>query len=205
MPKRRGKKSGLKRSVDMTGVETGFASVPDGYYVAVIAKAELKEGEDSGKEYYRWGLRIDRPAKKGVMLRSNTTLQPQGLFSLKALIEGAGGDVPDGVLDFDPADLYEEEIGLEIVNEKYEGRDRPQVARFMSPEDAEAEFNGAGGEEEEEEEEEAEVQVGSKVKFEDEDGKMLRGVVTAIVDDEITVDVKGEEWGLDPDEVQLVS
>lgn len=204
MPRKRAKKTGMKRKIDMAGVETGYVSVPDGEYTAEINKVSLEVGESSGKEYYRWTFKITGPVKMGATVRTNTSLQPQALFNLKSLLMAVGYDVPEAVMEFDPEDILEEKLGIEVINERRENKDYPQVVRFMDVEEVSG-ITGAQTRADEEEDEEAEIQVGSKVAFKDEDGKKIRGVVTAVDEEELTVDVKGEEWGLDYDEVTLVS
>lgn len=188
-----------KLKVDFTGVEAGGArSCPDGRYVAKVTKVTQETSDNSGKDYLKWELSVDRPHHKGARLYNNTTLQPQGLFALKRFLECLGADVSEGEMDLDLGEYPDMEIGVEVVNEEYQGKTRPQVADVFPPEELE---------ESEETETETEAPAksdkasgfkkGSKVQFEDEDGKIKKGVVLKIEGDEATVDVKGEEWNVD--------
>jgi hypothetical protein len=199
MPKPVSKK---KVTVDFAGVESGGGSraIPDGRYVGEVKKVVQKEGESSGKPYLNWLFNTLRPHHKGAGVYHNTSLQPQALFNLKNLLEAMGVDVDDGEMELALEEYVDMEVGYEIVNEEYQGKQKPQIVAFFPPDELEE------GEAEEEPEKEADEEEapkkgiksafkkGSKIQFDDEDGRTKKGVITSIDGDEVTVDVKGEEW-----------
>jgi hypothetical protein len=161
----RKKKSGVL-TIDFEGVKGGGGKpIPDGTYRFAISKIEEKES-DEGNPYlaFQWtGL---KGKAKGGLVYDNVSLQPQALWRFKNLLTALGQEVPDGPLDVDLGELIESEIDLEIVNEKYEGKDRPKVAGYIGEEEEETEEEeedeesgedaGEDSDEEEEEEEEEE-------------------------------------------------
>lgn len=93
-----------------------------------------------------------------------------------------------------------------VKDEEEEEEEKPARRRKPSKDEAE--------EEEEEEEEENDkkksskvrVKVGSKVKFEDEKGKTVKGTVTEIEEDVAKVeDARGDEWEIDIEELEIIS
>lgn len=142
------RKSGVE--VDFGGVESGGGRpCRDGRYKAYPTSCELKESE-SGNEYLKFKWKITSGPDKGAIVYDNCSLQPQALWRLKTLLEVWGEEVPDGAMELDPDDLTGEdkEIVVEIVNEKYQGKDQARITGF-------------GGEESDEEEEEKPVKKSS--------------------------------------------
>lgn len=207
-----------KLRVDFSGVESGGGrAVPDGPYTAELTDIEQKEGNESGEPYLACKWKIKSGKAKGAIVYDNMSLQPQALFRLKSLLEINDIEVPNGVMDLDFSDLLGIECEIDITNEDYKGKDKPRITGFSgaskeAEEDAEEEEEEEPEEEEEETEEEeeeetpkksskkstkseAKLKVGSKVKFKDEDGKTVKGVITSIDGDEAEVeDSKGDEW-----------
>ena len=197
MAKPMGKK---KISVDFTGVEAGGSrTCPDGRYVAKVDKVTVQTSDNSGKDYLKWELSVVGPSSKGARLYNNTTLQPQGLFALKRFLTCLGADVEDGEMDLDLSEYPDMEIGVEVVNEEYQGKQRPQIADVFPPDELE-ESKAEPKEEADDDEKPAKAssfKKGNKVQFEDEDGRTKKGVILKIDGEEAVVDVKGEEWTVD--------
>jgi len=219
------KKAGRKGklSLDFTGVESGGKAVPDGSWLAEVISVEEKEGQDSGAPYLKWKWKVLKGPGKGGTVYDNTSLQPQALWKLRGLLESLGFKVPEGAMDFDPDDVVGELATLVIVNEDYNNKPQPRVTAVSGAEGAPEEEEEEKEEEEEEEEEEekgeeekptkkggakkssgSKIKVGSKVKFDDEDGKTIRGVVTSIDGDDAQIEDKsGEEWEVATSELEL--
>lgn len=191
-----------KISVDFSGVESGGGAraIPDGRYVGEIKKIEQKEGEDSGKPYLKWLFSTLKPDHKGAGVYHNTSLQPQALFNLKNLLETMGVEVPDGELDLEIDEYIGNEVGYEIVNEDYQGKQSPKVVAFFPPDELDEE-DGPKKEANDEKPSKGKFKKGAKVQFNDDDGRTKKGIITAIDGDEITVDVKGEEWTVEADDL----
>jgi hypothetical protein len=257
------KKKGNKRrsiSVDMEGVESGGKIVPDGTYEGRIKSIEEKESSnDNPMLVVKWEVLSGKG--KGGVIWDNISLTPQALWRLKGLMEALEIEVPDGAMDIDLSELEGAECAIQIVNERYEGKDRPRVTAYGSPGEAEEEESEEEAEEEEEEddrvgkkpskakatkkkaakdeEEEAEEEEeeeeseeeeeeeddepkkvvkkkvgakkpsskwkeGQKVKFKDEDGNLVKGVVLDLDGDTVKIeDKEGTEWEIESDDPNL--
>ncbi len=151
----RGRRSGNVITVDFTNVDSGGGMLtPDGYYTAEIKSIEEEVGGDSGEPYLavRWKTHI------GSVVFDNFSLQPQSLWVLRSCLDCMGYDTPDAEYEFDPDDLLGATCGLEVVNEEYEGRDRPKAVGYMPVDVAEASDLYIARDSIEEEEEEQEEQ-----------------------------------------------
>lgn len=144
------KKSSKKTSsvsVNFEGVEAGGRSLPDGQYsLAVEGVPELKTSAESGNQYISWVFKVSEGKYKGRKVWHNTSLQPQALFNLRNLLEAMGIEVDDASMDLELDEFEDSEVGALVVNEKYEGKDRPRIAEFIPTEDVES------GDEEDEDE-----------------------------------------------------
>lgn len=204
-------------SVDFEGVESGGGRpVPDGNYNAFLSKITEEEGESSGEPYLHCVWKIQGGSSEGATIHDNISLQPQSLWRLRTILECIGYEVEDGPMDIDPADLLEEVCGIEVTNEEWEGRDRPRITGFMGADDENEEEGEEEEEEEYEEEEEEEpapkkkrrsrakkIRVGSKVKFKDEEGDFVKGVIVEMDDDTANVeDSAGDVWEVDVSELE---
>lgn len=206
-------------SVDFEGVESGGGRpVPDGNYNAYINKITEEEGSDSGEPYLHCVWKIGEDSKHaGATIHDNISLQPQSLWRFRTILECIGYEVEDGPMDIDPADILEEICGIEVTNEEWEGRDRPRITGFLpAMDDMEEEDDGEEEEEYEEEEEDEEpapkkkrrsrakkIRVGSKVKFADEEGDSVKGVIVEMDDDTANVeDSAGDVWEVDLSELE---
>lgn len=210
-------------SVDFSGVESGGGrAVPDGNYTLEV-KEVTEEESSEGNPYLKWVYVITDGPCKGAKVYDNTSLQPQSLWRLKTLLECFGVEVPDSSMDLDLSEYIEQTVDAEVTNEDYQGKQRARITGFL----------GAGGEgisakdaskpskKKDDDDDDAEddkpakggakkkttapkLKEGAKVQFKDDADKTLKGVITAISGDEVTVDVKGEEWELQASEVELV-
>jgi len=177
-------KKGVK--VDFSGVEAGGGSLPDGNYIGEVKAVELKTGEDSGKQYLSWQWKV-----KGTTVYDNTSLQPQALWRLRGLLEAMGVEVEEGEMDLDFDDLVGHTCGLEVVNEEYQGKKKPRVTGFYSPDQGDGETEEAPAKSSKSS---PKFKVGQRVKFQDDDGTTQKGTIESIDGDSVSVDVKGESW-----------
>jgi hypothetical protein len=121
-------------TVDFTDVESGGAMpTPDGPYTAVMSHAEQTVSQ-AGNDMIevRWKTHM------GSTVFDNFTLVPQALWVLRTMLECAGYEIPDAEYDLDVDAMIGMEVGLDIVNEEYENKDRPKVAGYMPMKIAEA-------------------------------------------------------------------
>ena len=128
--KAKGKKKGSV-TVDMGGVESGGRTIRDGWATAKIVDAELTEAKDSGNEMFKITMEVVN-GKQKAKVWDNLVLTPNALWKLKTLLEAAGVEVPDSEMDLSADDLLDLEFEVDIVNEEFEGKDRPKVASFAA-------------------------------------------------------------------------
>ena len=217
-------------SVDFEGVESGGGRpVPDGNYNAFISKITEEESGD-GNPYLHAVWKVQGGKANGATIHDNISLLPQSLWRLRTILECIGYEVEDGPMDIDPADILEEECGIEVTNEEWEGKDRPRITGFMQADEefAEGEDEEDPDEEEEEEPEEEEpeeeeeedeapkkkrksrakpkkLRTGSKVKFQDDEGDYVKGVIVELEDEAAQVeDSAGDVWEVDLSELEAV-
>lgn len=218
------KKAGI--SVDFSDTESQ-ASLPEGDFLFEVDEVEQKTSENSGNDYLSITFKVAEGEFKGKKVWHNCSLQPQALFNLRGVLEALGFEVPQGVMELDPADMIGETCGGTVQLEVYEGKKRPRIVEFFSAEEL--------GEEEEpakpaakpaakkaepaeepaakpaakkkaakkEEPEEPTIEAGSKVTFTDDEGEELEGKVLSIDGDTATVKVGKEEWEISLDELTL--
>lgn len=227
------KRSSKGVKVDFAGVESGGGrKVPDGNYTAEVVKIEEKESE-KGSPYLKWQWKITSKECRGASLWDNTSLQPQALWRLRGLLECLGEEIPEGSMDIDLEEYVGKEARLEVTNEKYNGKDQPRVTGFDSmeggassskekdePEDDDSDEKDEEKDEDDDQEEPVKkgatkkktvekstgkFKVGAKVKFKDEDDKVVKGVITAIDDETVSIeDASGEEWEVEVSEISAV-
>ena len=178
MPKKR-KKNVV--SIDFTDVE-GSNLVSDGEKLVGVYGKTIETGESSGAEYIAWEFIIKAPEEEaGRKLYTNTSLQPQSLWVLRNLLEAAGMEVPQQAMDIDLNDFDEDtELGVMIENEKYKGKDKPNVVDFIPVNDLEIEGLEPSEEDTEGSEEEGDEEGWEEIDF----SKISKGDNICIVIDE---------------------
>lgn len=196
MPKRA---SGKGVQVDFTGVESGGGrAVADGEYLAEVRSVSEEESSE-GNPYLKWVWKVIEDGEaKGATLYDNTSLQPQALWRLKTLLEVIGFDIPERAMTLDLKGLVGKKAKLEVTNEDYKGKQRPRVTGFSMIAVGSAK---AAPKKKDEDDESSSFKVGQKVKFKDEDGKVYKGRVADSEGDTVTVDVDGEEWEVEAENV----
>lgn len=218
------KKAGI--SVDFSDTESQ-ASLPEGDFLFEVDEVEQKTSENSGNDYLSITFKVAEGEFKGKKVWHNCSLQPQALFNLRGVLEALGFEVPQGVMELDPADMIGETCGGTVQLEVYEGKKRPRIVEFFSADElgeeaeepakpaAKAAKKAEPAEEpaakpaakkkaaKKEEPEEPSIEVGSKVTFTDDEGEELEGKVLSIDGDTATVKVGKEEWEISLDELTL--
>lgn len=224
----RGKKaSGVK--VDFSDTEAS-GIIEEGDYLIEVDEVEQKDSS-TGNPMLVFTFKITEGDFKGKKLFHNCSLQPQALFNLRGLLEALGMEVPQGVMEFDTADLIGETCGASVVHELYDGKTKARIGEFFSEEDLGGEEAGsaapaakpAAGKKAAASAEapaaptkkkkvaaapaEPGVEVGSAVTFTDDDGNEVSGEVVSIEGENATVKVgigkKAEEWELELGDLTL--
>lgn len=217
-------------AVDFSETETQ-AALEEGDYLIEVEDVEKKNSESSGADYLSITFKVAEGPFKGKKVYHNCSLQPQALFNLRGVLEALGFEVPQGVMELDPADMVGEQCGASIAHETYQGKTKARPVEFFSAEDLDADeapakpaaatkvTKPAKPVAKEEAEEEAPktrtkkkvapaLAVGSSVSFTDDEGEDQVGVIKAIEDDTYTVTTgKGknaEDWELELSDLTAV-
>ena len=125
--------------VDFSEVESQDFSLPNGPYILAVTSVEKKRSEASGNDYLGWEYKVAEGKHKGKKVWDNTSLQPQALWRLRNLLEAMGMEIEDGEMDIDLDDLAGELIGVEIENEKYNGKNKARIINFLAVSELEGE------------------------------------------------------------------
>ena len=124
---RRGSKGDVIE-VDFTGTESGPKILPEGEYSAEVYNFEKKKSDNSGKYYLAWEFRVvdETGEYEGVRLHHNTTLQEQGLFNLKNLLDAIGIDT-DGKIQFTLEQVKGAMVNVAVDTETYQGKKKSKI------------------------------------------------------------------------------
>lgn len=126
---RKGKKAaGL--SINFSDTETQ-AVIAEGDYLFRVSDVEQKTSDNSGADYLSIVCVVDEGQFKGKKVYHNCSLQPQALFNLRGVLEALGFEVPQGVMELDPADMIDELFGGTVQLEVYEGKKRARIVEFF--------------------------------------------------------------------------
>src|SRR5690606_6500456 len=163
MAKRRkvGKKGG-SLVVDFSKIDRSSRRVwvPDGEYLVEVDSVKDEIGQESGKPYLIWSLKIVEPEEyAGKKLRHTTSLQEHALWNLASTLEALGWEVPEGELDLKPLSQFKGlQMNVATETDTYQCNNRSEIADVF-PEDElyeEAEYEEDEEDDEEEDEEDDE-------------------------------------------------
>ncbi len=184
-------KKSNKVSIDFTGVESGGGrKVPDGEYLLKVVEVEVKDAQ-SGGQYLAFKYKVANGPFAGSTVWDNASLKPQALWRLRTLLEAFGTNPSDGKMDLDIAKLVGRTVFVEIVNESYQGKDKPRIANILAGGDsAPASASSAP----------KTISVGDTVKFQSE-GAEYSGKLLGISGDTCRVEVEGDEWEIELSEL----
>lgn len=113
--------------VNMEGVESGGALIPEGDYIVAVDEITQEEGQSSGKPYLKFVLKVTEGSNVGAKLYHKTSLQPQALFNLKNTLIALGQPVPNKAMNIDLDKLEGLSMMVSVGHEVYEGKKRSQV------------------------------------------------------------------------------
>jgi len=117
--------------VDFTGVESGGGRphIPEGDYGVEITKILAKKGEDSGKPYLEFKLKVIKGPKRGIgkVLTDTASMQKQSLWHLRQILESCGLSVPSKAVKIDIDKLIGKKMGITATDDEYEGKKKSIV------------------------------------------------------------------------------
>lgn len=121
-------------TVDLSGVEVGGKTVPEGKHQVSVDSASIETSNNSGSQYIKFEFEITEGKSKGSKLFHNCSLQPQALFNLKSVLTALGFAVPSKAFDLDLKELIGLECTVEVAHETYEGKKKSRVVEFIGGE-----------------------------------------------------------------------
>lgn len=121
-------------TLDLSDVEVLGRFHEDGDYPLKVVEVEQKEGDKY--DYLSWLLECTGDPE-GARVYNNTSLSPQSLWNVRAMLEAVGYDIPDSEFDLDPSELVGLELMGKVEMEDYEGKPRPRLVDFWALEAAE--------------------------------------------------------------------
>jgi len=114
-------------NVNLEDVESGFEVYPDGQYIVEIQESSKIKKSDAGA-FILWLAKIIDGEYEGKMISWNTSLLPQALWNLKAMLEVIEVEWDED--GFEMEDAFGKE--LMVVNEirQYNGEDRNNILEY---------------------------------------------------------------------------
>ncbi len=170
--------------VDFTGVESGGRAVPDDQYLLKVVEAEHKQNQAKDGYLINWKYKVVNGPYAGATIYDNTSLKPQALWRLRSLMDCFGMNPPDGKFKLDLDEVIGKTVVVDIVNETYQGKERPKIANFLMG-GAESTTPGGGSKAPAES---TGPKVGAMIKFNAED-ETYEGKVLGISGDSVRVQV----------------
>ena len=128
--------------VDFSDIEE-FSPIEKGTYPAVVAKAEMRLAEETGKEYnyINWEFDLTEGEFKGRKQWMVTSFSPKALWRMKEMFENIGIYQDELEIDYDEETklITDPEVSglpcvLEVSKKLYEGRQTNQVDAVLAPE-----------------------------------------------------------------------
>lgn len=126
-------KKGNTISIDFSGVESRGRFHEDGDYRLKVNAVTQEAGDKY--PYLNWELSCVSGESEGAIVYNNTSLAPQSLWNVKAMLEALGEEVPDDEMELDLDSYADLEFMGKIEMETYEGKPRPRLVDFWAAEE----------------------------------------------------------------------
>lgn len=126
------KKNNIIR-VDLSDVDVQGRFREDGEFLLEVVVAEKRKGDKD--DYISWELvSVDEPV--GAKVWNNTSLSPQSLWNLRAMLEAMGVEIPDDEFDLDLDEMVGNQLmGVVEIEESGEYKGKPRLVDFFAPEE----------------------------------------------------------------------
>lgn len=126
-------------------------NVPEGDYIGKISACELGVSKNGNKQLI---FTIALSEVRGATYPYYCSLDGKGAWKLRGLLEAIGKKVPKSAANIDTDNLVGKAIGMELVDDEYEGRLKSVVNAVFPPSQVNATADAVDDEEDEEEEDE---------------------------------------------------
>lgn len=122
-------------SVNFEGVEAGvnYVHIPEGDYALKVTKVQNKVGQDSGKPYLLFNLKVTAGNSKGLnkVIAHSCSLSKNALWNLRNLLEAAGKTIPAKAIKIDLDKLINLEMAGTVIDDEYDGKKKSIVSAFF--------------------------------------------------------------------------
>lgn len=204
---RKSSKKGNSVRVDFTGVQAGGGAriLPEGPILLEVSGISQEEGQDSGQPYLAFEFDvIEEGDYHGAKVWDNISLSPAALWKFRGFLDCLGVETEDSAMDVDLDNLLGMVVVGHIAHEEYKGKTKNRIVSYTPESESEAppEKPTAPSRKKPQAptEDESQYKLGQKVSFKD-GRKRITGKVIGIDGDTLTVDVNGEEYELESDEI----
>ena len=113
--------------LDFTDVSDGFELLPEGKYNGVIFGAEVKTNKAGDGKYINWTIKIPNGPNKGRQFWYSTSLKPNALWKVKAVLKALGVEVPKGEFNIDFNELLGKPCTFSLIVGEWNGEERNEV------------------------------------------------------------------------------
>lgn len=111
-------------------VKATMEAVPADKYAVVIAQGDQKPTKDGSSQIIAWDFEITEGEFKGRHVFTNTSLKPNALWNLKALLEACGADFDEG--GFDTESVIGCNLQISVTQEVFEEKPRNRVMAYYT-------------------------------------------------------------------------
>jgi len=124
-----------KITIDFSNVREGSTfsprRLPEGSYLAAVAKVEQKESSKGNPMLVFTVIPVEHPT---AVYPYYVVLADNQLWKLRALLIAAGKEVPKRKVTIDPDSLVGKNIMIDLEDDEWEGREKSAIAGVFKPE-----------------------------------------------------------------------
>lgn len=117
--------------VDLTGVEVGGFTIPDGIYKVRCVNVEQTVSK-GGNPMFVWDFEVSEGPKTGFKSKVFTAITPAAMWKVAETVIALGVGQQGSVVKFKRSDVLNKECGALFETSEYNGQNRSQIARVMS-------------------------------------------------------------------------
>lgn len=116
--------------VDFSISEDDFKEIEEGDYPGRLIKLESAKSQ-AGNPMYVWTYVITKGEHQGEELINRTAITPAAMWKLKETLIALGIQAVNGVYNFQPKDVLNKNVILEVRLQDYEGTSRPNISKVL--------------------------------------------------------------------------
>lgn len=117
--------------VDLTNVETGGFTIPDGVYKVRCMNVEQSVSK-GGNPMFVWDFEVVDGPHKGFKSKVFTAITPSAMWKVAETVIALGVGQQGSVVKFRRQDVLNKECGALFETTEYNGQNRSQITRVMT-------------------------------------------------------------------------